>query len=115
MEKEVYREYTIGQILDAIEADAIAWTKGSLHKFNTRGEVTYACAIGIAAVNLGVDAGDLQSKLGGLGSTIIKYNDSENLSKALSEARKASKDRLFEKITIKSAYYASVVTPGATK
>lgn len=113
MDQVIYREFTIREAIEALEADAIPWTSGALHKVNTNGEVEKACAIGIMAVNLGVDARGLEDALNSVtpdhfASKIISANDGVGLKQAIKVAQTSRTD-LDTKIKVKSHYYASVV------
>lgn len=77
-------DITLADVVNAIRANGLKQVRHQYVGTGINGVVTSACALGQAAVNLGVNYNDLYSRLNGLGGniggTIIRMNDSDGLS-----------------------------------
>lgn len=90
------KEVTVGEFIDALERNGFRQARGVWIAFNKDDSVQRACAMGQAAINLGIDYEGLGLRLdiptrdnlfaGGLSSLIMRLNDSKGLScKAIAE------------------------------
>lgn len=91
-----FKEVTVGDIIDAMERNGFRQARGAWVVLNQDGSVRRACAMGQAAINLGIDYEGMGKKLNdvtrpniyveGLSNIIMELNDEIGLScKAIAE------------------------------
>ena len=113
------KKVTIGQVLDAIEENGLPQITGQLYyreyDYTEKHYVyTGACAIGQAAINLGVDGDylvaaldDLSKAKQGLAHWVIRRNDADgwDYKKIARHFRKVYKDRLNLEVEVEAKTY----------